>query len=89
LCNVCAQTHSYIFIYIDAQKNGAVSKVNKGYMSHPTRAQRTLSAAGTLRVSRALRAVRFSSLCGAAGPVSKMALQHEKDFCVLRSEVFC
>jgi len=34
--------------------NGAVSKVNKKFISHLTRAQRTPSAAATLRVSRAL-----------------------------------
>ena len=29
----------------------------------------------------------FHAYCGAAGPVSKMASQHEKAFCVLRFEV--
>ena len=38
--------------------NGAVSKVNKKYISHPTRAQRTPSAATTVQVSHALPAVR-------------------------------
>ena len=33
------------------QKNGAVSKVNKKFISHLTRAQRTPSAAATVRVS--------------------------------------
>jgi hypothetical protein len=36
------------------QKNGAVSKVNKKCISHPTRAQHTLSAAATVQVSHAL-----------------------------------
>jgi hypothetical protein len=36
------------------QKNGAVSKVNKKFISHLTRAQRTLSAAATVQVSHAL-----------------------------------
>jgi hypothetical protein len=43
----------------DTQKNGAVSKVNK-FISHPTQAQHTLSAAGTVQVSNALPAVHFS-----------------------------
>ena len=44
------------------QNNGAVSKVNKKFISHLTRAQRTPSAAATVQVSHALRTVRFSSL---------------------------
>jgi hypothetical protein len=35
------------------QKNGAVSKVNKKFTSHLTRAQRTPSAAETVQVSAA------------------------------------
>ena len=37
-----------------------------------------------------MRYQRFAShaYCGAAGPVSKMASQQEKTFCVLRFEVF-
>jgi len=49
-----------------------------------------LSTTATVQVSHALRAVRFSCLLrgrGAAGPVSKMASQNEKAFCVLRLEV--
>ena len=42
--------------------NGAVSKVNKKFISHFTRAQRTPSAAATVQVSHALPAVRFSCL---------------------------
>ena len=42
--------------------NGAVSKVNKKFISHLTRAQRTRSAAATVQVSHALPAVRFSYL---------------------------
>ena len=48
--------------------NGAVSKVNKKFISHLTRAHRTPSAAATVQVSHALPAVRFSCLlrgCGA------------------------
>ena len=36
------------------QKNGAVSKVNKKFISHLTRAKRTPSAAATVPVSHAL-----------------------------------
>jgi hypothetical protein len=36
------------------EKNGAVSKVNKKFISHLTRAQRTPSAAATIQVSHAL-----------------------------------
>ena len=36
------------------QKNGAVSKVNKKFISHLTRSQRTPSAAATVHVSHAL-----------------------------------
>ena len=42
--------------------SGAVSKVNKKFTSHLTRAQRTPSAAATVQVSHALPAVRFSCL---------------------------
>ena len=44
------------------QKNGAVSKINKKFISHLTRAKCTPSAAATVQVSRALPAVRFSCL---------------------------
>ena len=65
--------------------NGAVSKVNKKFISHLTRAKRTPSAAATVQVSRVLPAVR--SLVLTAGLVSKMASQKGKAFCVLRFEV--
>ena len=65
--------------------NGEVSKVNKKCISHLTRAKRTPLAAATVQVSHALPAVR--SLVLTAGPVSKMASQQEKAFCVLRFEV--
>ena len=64
--------------------NGAVSKVNKKFISHLTRAKPTPSAAETVQVSHALPAV--CSLVLTAGPVSKMASQQEKAFCVLRFE---
>ena len=44
------------------QMNGAVSKVNKKFISHLTRAKRTPLAAPTVQVSHALPAVRFSYL---------------------------
>ena len=40
------------------QMNGAVSKVNKKFISHLTRAKRTPSAAPAVHVSHALPAVR-------------------------------
>jgi hypothetical protein len=46
------------------QKNGAVSKVNKQFMSHLTRAQHTPSAAATVQVSDALPAVRLLLIQG-------------------------
>ena len=49
------------------QKNGAVSKINKKFISHLTRAQRTPSAAATVQVSHALPAVRFSCLMRGRG----------------------
>ena len=65
--------------------NGAVSKVNKKFISHLTRAKRTPSATETVQVSHAIPAVR--SLVLTAGPVSKMASQQENAFCMLRFEV--
>ena len=44
------------------QKNGAVSKVNKKFISHLTQAKPTPSAAATVQISHALPAVRFSCL---------------------------
>ena len=49
------------------QKNGAVSKFNKKFISQLTRAQRTPSAAATVQVSHALTAVRFSCLLRGRG----------------------
>ena len=42
--------------------SGAVSKVNKKFISHLTRAKPTRSAGATVLVSHALPAVRFSCL---------------------------
>ena len=44
------------------QMNDAVSKVNKKFISHLTRAQRTPLAAATVQVSHVLPAVCFSCL---------------------------
>ena len=49
------------------QMNGAVSKVNKKFISHLTRAKRTPSAAAAVQVSHALPAVRFSCLLRGRG----------------------
>ena len=49
------------------QKNGVVSKVNKKFISHLTRVQRTPSAAATVQVSHTLPAVRFSCLLRSRG----------------------
>ena len=69
------------------QKNGAVSKVNKKFISHLTLAQRTPPAAATVQVLMRYQQFASHAYCGAAGPVSKMASQQEKGFCVLRFEV--
>ena len=53
---------NYYFLFMLEQKNGAVSKVNKKFISHLTRAKRTPSAAATVQVSHALPTVRFSCL---------------------------
>ena len=50
-----------------ARKNGAVSKVNKEFISYLKRAQRTSSTAATVQVSHALPAVRFSCLLRGRG----------------------
>ena len=67
------------------QMNGAVSKVNKKFISHLTRTKRTPLAAATVQVSHVLPAVH--SLVLTAGRVSKMASQQEKAFCVFHFEV--
>ena len=67
--------------------NGAVSKVNKKYISHPTRAQRTPSAATTVQVSHALRAVRFLFLLRGRGAIFQDGVAAGKLFQLLRFEV--
>ena len=62
--------YTYIFVNIYTgctQKNGAVSKVNKKFISRLARAQRTPSAAATVQLSHALPAVRFSCLLRGRG----------------------
>ena len=54
-------------ITVCLQMNGAVSKVNKKFISHLTRAQRTPLAVATAQVSHALPAVRFSCLLRGRG----------------------
>ena len=49
------------------QKNDAVSKVNKKFISHLTRAQRTPTEATTVQVSNVLPAVRISCLLRGRG----------------------
>ena len=66
--------------------NGAVSKVNKKFISHLTRSQRTPSAAATVQVSHALPAVRFSCLLQ-GGASFQDGVAAEKAFCVLCFEV--
>jgi hypothetical protein len=56
-----------------------IIKVNETFISHPTRAQHTLTAVGSVQASHAY--------CGAVGPVSKMASHQEKAFSVFRFEV--
>jgi hypothetical protein len=69
------------------QKNGAVSKVNKKFISYLTRAQRTPSAAATVQVFHALPAVRFS--CLLRGQFLRWRRSRKKAFCVLRFDSRC
>jgi hypothetical protein len=71
-----------------SQKNGAVSKVIKESISHPTRTQHTLSAAGTVQVSHSLPAVRFSCLLQGRGTSLQDGVAAGEGFCVLRFEMF-
>jgi len=53
--NITETTYCCQFLYTGyTQKNGVASKVNKKFISHLTRAQRTPSAAATVQVSHAL-----------------------------------
>ena len=52
----CSKLGNYVYT-VCLQMNGAVSEVNKKFISHLTRGQRTPSAAATVQVSHALPAV--------------------------------
>ena len=57
------------------QKNGAVSKVNKKFISHLTRAQRIPSTAATVQVSHALPAfASHDTWCVFSKPCTKLTL---------------
>ena len=62
------------------QKNGAVSKINKKFISHLTRAKRTPSAAATVQVSHVLPAVRFSCLMRGRGATFQDGVAAGKGF---------
>ena len=62
------------------QKNGAVSKVNKKFISHLTRAQPTPPAAATVSVSHALPAVRFSCVLRGRGASFQDGVSARKGF---------
>ena len=71
----------YVYIYIGyIKKNGTVSEVNKKFISHLTRAQRTPSAAAPVQVSHALPAVRFSCLLRGRGASFKDGFAAGKGF---------
>jgi hypothetical protein len=57
------------------QKNGAVSTVNKKFISHLTRAKRTPSLAETVQVSYVLPAVRFACLLRGHGASFQYGVQ--------------
>ena len=65
----CAHSEFFIWVRLTlklytgyTQKNGAVSKVNKKFISHLTPAQCTPSAVATVQVSHALPVFHFSCL---------------------------
>ena len=62
------------------QKNGAVSKINKKFISQLTRAKRTPSAAATVQVSDTLPAIRFSCLMRGRGASFQDGVTAGKDF---------
>jgi hypothetical protein len=68
------------------QKNGAISKVDKKFLTlrghNVHRQQRQLS-----KFLVCYRQLASHAYCGAAGPVSKMASQQGRAFCVLCFEV--
>jgi hypothetical protein len=58
-------------------------KVDKKFISHPTRAQQRELSTFLMRYHQ----FNSHAYCGAAEPVSMMASQQEKAYCVLRSEM--
>ena len=65
------------------QMNGAVSKVNKKFISHLTRAKRTPSAAATVQVPHALPAVR-SLTAGRRGQFPRWRRSRKDAPCMVR-----
>ena len=63
----CTVLKTNILITVCLQKNGAVSKVNKKFISHLTQSKHTPLAAATVQVSHTLLAVRFSCLLRGRG----------------------
>jgi hypothetical protein len=69
------------------QKNGAVSKLKKKFISPLTRAQRTRQQRQLSKFLMRYHQFASHAYGGAAWPVSKMASRQEKVFCVLRFEM--
>ena len=77
----CTKAPQRYVIYTEClQKNGAVSKINKKFISHLTRAKHPPSAAATVQVSHALPAVRFSCLMGGRGASFQDGVAARKGF---------
>jgi hypothetical protein len=75
--------HKVIYIYaVYTQNNGAFSKANKKFISRLTWAQLHRKQRQLLLIS--YQQFTSHAYCGVDGPVSKMASQQEKAFCVLR-----
>ena len=77
--------HNYTWY---TQKNGTVSEVKRNlflilHEHNVHRQHQQLS-----KFLQLYQQLASHAYCGAAGPVSKMASQQEKAFCVLRFEVF-
>jgi hypothetical protein len=79
ICVVAYESLNWAYT-VCSQKNGAVSKVNKKFISHLTWAQRTPAAAATAQVSHALPAVRFSCLLRGRGASFKDGVAAGKGF---------
>ena len=85
-CDICSVIgNEVIGLYLQqytgyTKENGAVSKVNKKFISQLTRARRTPSAAATVQVSHALPAVRFSCLLRGRGASFQDGVAARKGF---------